>query len=133
MGMGGARKLNPNLNLNLNLSGQRAELWKMAWKPASVAPRRSLSQRSAFQKGRVKRGRKISDNPKNFGNISDKQPFSEKMSDLFFWGMARRGGQKIRLNRTKSQSVAPILKHFFMPKAPGNAFDFCGMASRMRP
>jgi hypothetical protein len=39
----------------------------------------------AFQK-RVKGGRKISDNPKNFGNISDKRPFSENISDLFFAG-----------------------------------------------
>jgi len=33
-------------------------------------------------------GRRISDNPKNFGNISGKQPFSEIISDYFFWGSA---------------------------------------------
>src|SRR5271157_2920192 len=38
---------------------------------------------SAFQKG-VNGCRKISDNRKYFGNISEKQPFSEKISDLFF-------------------------------------------------
>jgi hypothetical protein len=35
----------------------------------------------------VKRGRKISDNRKYFGNISEKQPFSEKISDYFFWAI----------------------------------------------
>jgi hypothetical protein len=42
-------------------------------------------------KGRVKEGPKISDNPKNFGNISDKQPFSEIISDYFFWERDRPG------------------------------------------
>jgi hypothetical protein len=41
---------------------------------------------SAFLKW-VKEGRKISDNPKIFGNISDKQPFSEKISDYFLGGV----------------------------------------------
>ncbi len=35
-------------------------------------------------KYRVKGGRKISDNRKYFGNISEKQPFSEKISGYFF-------------------------------------------------
>jgi hypothetical protein len=39
---------------------------------------------SAFLKGRVKGGRVISDFSKYFGNISEKQPFSEKISDYFF-------------------------------------------------
>ena len=38
---------------------------------------------SAFQK-RVYGCRRISDNPKYFGNISEKQSFSEKISDYFF-------------------------------------------------
>src|SRR5271157_1674190 len=38
----------------------------------------------AFQKCGVEGGRKISDNAKHFGNISEKQPFPEKISDLFF-------------------------------------------------
>jgi hypothetical protein len=46
---------------------------------------------SAFQKW-VKGCRSISDYPKNFGNISEKQPFSEKISDLFF-GKGRGLGQ----------------------------------------
>jgi len=40
---------------------------------------------SAFLKGRVKGGRVISDFSKYFGNISEKQPFSEIISDYFFW------------------------------------------------
>jgi hypothetical protein len=40
---------------------------------------------SALLKGRVKEGPKISDNRKYFGNILEKQPFSEKILDLFFW------------------------------------------------
>jgi hypothetical protein len=47
---------------------------------------------SAFLKGRVKGGRKISDYPKYFGNISEKQPFSENISDLIF-GKGRGLGQ----------------------------------------
>jgi hypothetical protein len=42
----------------------------------------------ASRKCRIKGGRKISDNRKYFGNISGKQPFSEKISDLFFSGGA---------------------------------------------
>jgi hypothetical protein len=42
------------------------------------------TRHSAFQKGRVNGGRNISDNPKYFGNISEKQPFSEIISDYFF-------------------------------------------------
>jgi len=67
----------------------------------SVAPRRSLSQRSAFQKGRVKEGRKISDHPKNFGNISEKRPFSEKISDLFFWEGASFGSNPVKVDQTE--------------------------------
>jgi hypothetical protein len=52
----------------------------------------------AFQKCRVKEGRKISDNRKYFGNISDKQPFSEKISDLFFG----RWTCRVRLSETGS-------------------------------
>ncbi len=44
---------------------------------------------SAFLKCRIKRGRKISDNPKNFGNISEKQPFSEIISDYFLETLCR--------------------------------------------
>jgi len=43
---------------------------------------------SAFQKCRIKGGRNILDNQKYFGNISEKQPFSEIISHLFFWGSA---------------------------------------------
>ena len=39
---------------------------------------------SAFQKCRINGGRKISDNRKYFGNISEKQSFPEIISDLFF-------------------------------------------------
>jgi len=39
---------------------------------------------SALQKCRVKNGRNISDNQKYFGNISEKRPFSEKISDYVF-------------------------------------------------
>jgi hypothetical protein len=39
---------------------------------------------SAFLKSSVNGGRKISGNPKNFGNISEKRPFPEKISDYFF-------------------------------------------------
>ena len=52
-----------------------------------------LTHLSAFLKGRVKGGRKISDYRKYFGNISEKQPFSEKISDLFFWEMLCRVGR----------------------------------------
>jgi hypothetical protein len=38
---------------------------------------------SAFQKCRINGGRNISDHPNNFGNISEKQSFSENISDLF--------------------------------------------------
>jgi hypothetical protein len=43
---------------------------------------------SAFQKRRIRGARKISDYRKYFGNISEKQPFSEKISDYFFRGSA---------------------------------------------
>jgi hypothetical protein len=46
---------------------------------------------SAFLKWRVKGGRKVSDFSKNFGNISDKQPFFEKISDYFFRERDRPG------------------------------------------
>jgi hypothetical protein len=42
---------------------------------------------SAFQE-RVNGCRRISDNPNNFGNISDKRPFPEIISDYFFSGSA---------------------------------------------
>jgi len=41
----------------------------------------------------VKGCRKISDHPKYFGNISGKQPFSEKMSDYFFGDRLPRQAQ----------------------------------------
>jgi hypothetical protein len=55
----------------------------------------------------VKGDPKISDNRKYFGNISEKQPFSEKISDYFFWrrmfrvrvgqsGPARRSPESLR-------------------------------------
>ena len=47
--------------------------------------------------GRVKGGRNISDNPKNFGNISEKRPFSEIISDYFFGERDRPGRCAARL------------------------------------
>ncbi len=73
---------------------------------------------SAFLKGWVKRDRKISDNPKNFGNISEKQPFSEIISDYFFWGERDRPGRcagrpaphfRTKAGQSRSKSVKPIL------------------------
>src|SRR5271157_674513 len=37
---------------------------------------------------------KISDNRKYFGNISEKQPFLEKISDLFFLGREEVGSRR---------------------------------------
>ena len=51
---------------------------------------------SACLKGRVNGGRKISDNRKYFGNISEKRPFSEIISDLFFWANPVKTGQACR-------------------------------------
>jgi hypothetical protein len=45
---------------------------------------------SALPKCRAKGGRKISDDVKYFGNISEKRPFSEKISDYFFADQLRR-------------------------------------------
>jgi hypothetical protein len=69
-----------NAGVKQELRGRSVKICVNLWPfPAQAIP-------SAFQKCRIKGGRKISDNPKNFGNISEKQPFSEKISDLFFWG-----------------------------------------------
>jgi hypothetical protein len=59
---------------------------------------------SAFLKCRIKEGPKISDFSKNFGNISEKQPFPEIISDLFFSGSATvpvavRGVSRLSQNR----------------------------------
>jgi hypothetical protein len=83
---------------------------------------------STFQKCRVKEGRNISDFSKDFGNISDKQPFSEIISDLFFletgvpgqaqsnWAcradlsrQSRFGGGGSRWGKGGSNSVKPAL------------------------
>jgi hypothetical protein len=61
---------------------------------------------SAFQKGRVKGSRKISDDPKNFGSISGKRPFSEIISDLFF-GKGRGLGQSKRACHAAAPKAVP--------------------------
>jgi hypothetical protein len=50
---------------------------------------------SAFLK-RVNGCRRISDNRKYFGNISEKQPFSEIISDYFFGGRIAMSGSPCR-------------------------------------
>jgi hypothetical protein len=85
---------------------------------------------SAFQK-RVNGCRRISDNPKNFGNISEKQPFSEKISDLFFvkgiglgQGRSKRACRAVALKafgakagQTQSKWVKAILHFLLQPSA----------------
>jgi hypothetical protein len=64
---------------------------------------------SAFQK-RVYGCRRISDNPKNFGNISEKQPFSEIISDLFFSaGSFYRAAAARRRTRSLGGASRPAL------------------------
>jgi hypothetical protein len=50
---------------------------------------------SAFLKSRVKKGPKISDHRKNFGNISDKHPFPEIISDYFFGQTLSKWGRPV--------------------------------------
>jgi hypothetical protein len=52
--------------------------------PTTARETHALPTHFAFQQCRVKEGRKISDNRKYFGNISEKQPFPEKILDYFF-------------------------------------------------
>src|SRR5271157_3229140 len=60
---------------------------------------RSAKRGYGGQECRVKGGRIISDNRKYFGNISEKQPFSEKISDLFFGDRLPRQARRADLSR----------------------------------
>jgi hypothetical protein len=69
----------------------------------------------------LKRGPNISDNPKYFGNISEKQPFSEKISDLFFGGTrpsrSPGGASRAALPLCFPQQVFDILMRRISPCA----------------
>ena len=84
-------------------------------------------QNSACLEPGLKRTRTISDNQKYFGNISEKRPFSEKISDYFFWakpvkaGLPRRspeGCSPERFRGSGRRQVKPIW-HIPASKGPG--------------
>jgi hypothetical protein len=72
-------------------------------------------------KGRVKEGRKISDNQKNFGNISEKQPFSEIIPDYLFCT------NPVKMERANRKSVSV---HESVSVKPGQT-DAAGKSGRL--